>query len=150
MVPILKASPGIHPIGVFRELMRRHVDLNPNVRRTLVWRIRVWRAEPGPGQEVIFRQKQEPGWQGLSGFTHMSSLGVSVVGQPLDHMLYHFRLAWSGFAYDRVVLGGKSFTALAEGLQGALWHLGAAPRANTAPIASRQPSATCARKRPRT
>ena len=58
----------------------------------------------------------------------MGSLGVSVAGQPLDHMLYHFRLAWSGFAHARVVLGGESFTALAEGLQGALWHLGGAPR----------------------
>ena len=58
----------------------------------------------------------------------MSPLGVSVAGQPLDHMLYHFRLAWSGFAHARVVLGGESFTALAEGLQGALWHLGGAPR----------------------
>ena len=52
----------------------------------------------------------------------------TVAGQALDHMLYHFRLAWSGFAHARVVLGGKSFTALAEGLQDALWHLGGAPR----------------------
>ena len=43
-------------------------------------------------------------------------------------MLYHFRLAWSGFAHAHVVLGGESFTALAEGLQDALWHLGGAPR----------------------
>ena len=116
VVPILEASPGIRPVGVFRELMRRHPDLDPGVRRTLERRIRVWRAEHGPEQEVIFRQKHEPGRQGLSDFTHMSSLGVSVAGQPLDHMLYHFRLAWSGFAHARVVLGGESFTALAEGL----------------------------------
>ena len=128
VVPILEASPGIRPVGVFRELMRRHPDLDPGVRRTLERRIRVWRAAHGPEQEVIFRQKHEPGRQGLSDFTHMSSLGVSVAGQPLDHMLYHFRLAWSGFAHARVVLGGESFTALAEGLQGALWHLGGAPR----------------------
>ena len=76
---------------------------------------------------MIFRQTHEPGHRGFSDFTHMGSLGVSVAGQ-LDHMLYHFRLAWSGFAHARVVLGGESFTALAEGLQGALWHLGGAPR----------------------
>ena len=58
----------------------------------------------------------------------MGPLGVTVAGQPLDHMLYHYRLAWSGFAHARVVLGGESFTALAEGLQDALWHLGGAPR----------------------
>ena len=128
VVPILENSPGIRPVGVFEELMRRHPELGPGVRRTLERRIRVWRAEHGPEQEVIFRQKHEPGRRGLSDFTHMGSLGVTVAGQPLDHMLYHFRLAWSGFTHARVVLGGESFTALAEGLQDALWHLGGAPR----------------------
>ena len=127
VVPILEASPGIRPVGVFEELMRRHPELDPGVRRTLERRIRVWRAEHGPEQDVIFRQKHEPGRQGLSDFTRMGPLGVTVAGQPLDHMLYHFRLAWSGFAHARVVLGGESFTALAEGLQDALWHLGGAP-----------------------
>ena len=128
VVPILENSPGIRPVGVLVELMRRHPDLGPGVRRTLERRIRVWRAEHGPEKEVIFRQTHEPGQRGLSDFTHMESLGVTVAGQPLNHMLYHFRLAWSGFAHARVVLGGESYTALAEGLQGALWHLGGAPR----------------------
>ena len=128
VVPILENSPGIRPVGVFQELMRRHPELDPGVRRTLERRVRLWRAEHGPEQEVIFRQKHEPGRQGLSDFTHTAPLGVSVAGQPLKHMLYHFRLPWSGFTHARVVLGGESFTALAEGLQGALWHLGGAPR----------------------
>ena len=114
VVPILENSPGVRPVGVFEELMRRHPEVGPGVRRTLERRIRVWRAEHGPEQEVIFRQKHEPGRQGLSDFTRMGSLGVTVAGQPLDHMLYHFRLAWSGFAHARVVLGGESFTALAD------------------------------------
>ena len=112
VVPILQASPAIRPVGVFKELMRRHPDLDPGVRRTLERRIRAWRAAHGPEREVIFRQKHEPGQRGLSDFTHMGALGVSVAGRPLDHMLYHFRLAWSGFAHARVVLGGESFTAL--------------------------------------
>ena len=128
VVPILENSPGIRPVGVFQELMQRHPELDPGVRRTLERRIRAWRAEHGPEQEVIFRQKHEPGHRGFSDFTHMGSLGVSVAGEFLDHMLYHFRLAWSGFTHAKVVLGGESFTALAEGLQGALWHLGGAPR----------------------
>ena len=36
----------------------------------------------------------------------------------------------------RVVLGGESFTALAEGLQDALWHLGGAPREHRIATAS--------------
>ncbi len=127
VVPILEASPLIRPVGVFEELRRRHPELDPGVRRTLERRIRTWRAEHGAEKDVIFRQKHEPGRQGLSDFTRMGSLGVTVAGQPLDPMLYHFRLAWSGFTHARVVLGGESFTALAEGLQDALWHLGGAP-----------------------
>ncbi len=46
---------------------------------------------------------------------------------PFEHRLYHFRLAFSGWEYAQVVLGGESFVALAEGLQNALWELGGAP-----------------------
>ena len=83
MVPILENSPGIRPVGVFEALMQRHPKLDPGVRRTLERRIRAWRAEHGPEREVIFRQKHEPGHRGLSDFTHMGSLGVSVAGHCL-------------------------------------------------------------------
>ena len=51
-----------------------------------------------------------------------------VAGIVLEHRLYHFRLAFSGFAHAHVVLGGESFVALAEGLQNALWALGGVPQ----------------------
>ena len=35
---------------------------------------------------MIFRQKHEPGRKGLSDFTHMGSLGVTVAGRALDHI----------------------------------------------------------------
>lgn len=34
VMPILKNAPDIRPVAVFEELMRRHPDLNPGVRRT--------------------------------------------------------------------------------------------------------------------
>src|SRR6185437_15975907 len=49
-------------------------------------------------------------------------------GERLDHRLYHFRLAYSGFESAHVILGGESYVALAEGLQNALWALGGSPR----------------------
>jgi hypothetical protein len=64
---------------------------------------------------------------GLSDFTDMGDHRVSIAGVPLDHRLYHFRLAFSGWEHAHVVLGGESFVALAEGLQNALWVLGRAP-----------------------
>jgi hypothetical protein len=46
----------------------------------------------------------------------MGKLGVAVAGEPLDHRLYHFRLAYSGFQHAHVVLGGESYVALAQRL----------------------------------
>ena len=89
--------------------------------------MRAWRALAGPEQDVIFRQEHAPGRMGLSDFTDTSELGVTIAGVELDHRLYHFRLAFSGFAHAHVVLGGESFVALAEGLQNALWALGGVP-----------------------
>lgn len=81
----------------------------------------------GPDREVIFRQEHPPGRMGLSDFTEVADLGVTVAGEPLDCRLYHFRLPFSGFEHAHVVLGGESFVALAEGLQNALWSLGGVP-----------------------
>ena len=127
VVPMLQECPGIRPIAVFEEVQRRHPELGTGFRRTLERRIRAWKAEHGPEQEVIFRQKHEPGKMGLSDFTDMNALGVTVAGDPLSHRLYHFRLAYSGFQHAHVVLGGESYVALAEGLQNALWTLGGSP-----------------------
>jgi transposase InsO family protein len=128
IVPLLRAAPGLRPIAVFEEVLRRHPELGAGVRRTLERRIRAWRALHGPEQEVVFRQVHEPGRLGLSDFTDMGNLGVSIAGEALDHRLHHFRLAYSGFEHAHVVLGGESYVALAEGLQNALWALGGAPR----------------------
>ncbi|MBF0202302.1 MAG: IS21 family transposase, partial [Desulfamplus sp.] len=127
IVPLLKAAPGIRAVAIFEEMMRRHPELGEGVRRTLERRIRAWRAIHGEEQEVIFRQTHKPGRLGLSDFTDMAGFGIAVAGQPLDHRLYHFRLAYSGFEHAHVVLGGESFVALAEGLQNALWSLGGVP-----------------------
>ena len=128
VLPILNAAPDIRVIGVLEELRRRHHDLNPNIRRTLERRINAWRALNGPERDVIFRQEHEPGRMGLSDFTDASALGVTIAGVALDHRLYHFRLAFSGFEHAEIVLGGESFVALAAGLQNALWALGGTPK----------------------
>jgi hypothetical protein len=127
VVPLLKEAPGLRPVAIFDEMLQRHPELSPGIRRTLERRIRSWRALHGAEQDVIFRQVHEPGRLGLSDFTDMSGLGITVAGQPLAHMLYHFRLLWSGFSHAHVILGGESYVALAEGLQNALWSAGGTP-----------------------
>jgi transposase InsO family protein len=128
VVPMLRAAPGVRAVAILEEMLRRHPELGAGIRRTLERRIRAWRAIHGEEQEVIFRQTHEVAQVGLSDFTDMGELGVSIAGVPLDHRLYHFRMAYSGFEHAHVVLGGESFVALAEGLQNALWSLGGAPR----------------------
>ena len=65
---------------------------------------------------------------GLSDFTELCDVKITLAGEPLDHRLYHFRLPYSGWSHIRVILGGESYTALAEGLQEALQRLGGAPK----------------------
>jgi hypothetical protein len=131
IVAMLQATPGLRAIAVFDEIRRRHPEISPCVRRTLERRMRAWRALHGPDLDVIFRQEHdEPGRLGLSDFTDMGELGVTIAGERLDHRLYHFRLAFSGFEHAHVVLGGESFVALAEGLQNALWALGGVPESH--------------------
>jgi transposase InsO family protein len=127
IVPMLEAAPGVRAVAIFEEISRRHPELALGVRRTLERRVAQWRALNGPSRDVIFRQEHPPGRMGLSDFTDMNGLDVTVAGVPLLHRLYHFRLAFSGFAHAHVVLGGESFVALAEGLQNALWALGGVP-----------------------
>ncbi|CAH1662245.1 hypothetical protein CHELA20_40024 [Hyphomicrobiales bacterium] len=114
VVPLLKAAPGIRAVAVYDEMLRRHPELSEGIRRTLERRIRSWRAVHGEAQEVIFRQTHEPGRLGLSDFTDMSSLGVTIAGQPLDHLLYHFRLAHSSD-------DGQSFRAIVGSGSTASW-----------------------------
>jgi transposase InsO family protein len=127
IVPMLEAAPGVRAVAIFEEISRRHLDLPTGVRRTLERRVARWRALNGPSRDVMFRQEHPPGRMGLSDFTDMNGLGVTIAGVPLLHRIYHFRLAFSGFAHAHVVLGGESFVALAEGLQNALWALGGVP-----------------------
>ena len=124
---MLAAAPGIRAVAVFDEMRRRHPELLEGVRRTLERRIRQWRALHGPEQDVMFSQEHPPGRMGLSDFTDVAELAITISGAPLDHRLYHFRLAFSGFAHAHVILGGESYVALAEGLQNALWALGGVP-----------------------
>ncbi len=128
VVPLLESSPELRPVAIFAEMRRRHPELREGVRRTMERRIRDWRALHGAERDVIFRQTHEPGRMGLSDFTDMADLAVTIADAPLDHRLYHFRLVYSGFEHAHVILGGESYVALAEGLQNALWALGGAPR----------------------
>ena len=88
VVPMLRAAPGIRAVAVYDEMIRRHPELGEGVRRTLERRIRKWRAFNGPEQDVIFRQEHPPGRMGLSDFTDMGPLEITISGELLAYRLY--------------------------------------------------------------
>ena len=128
IVSRLEQQPRLDATTLFEDLQERHPGQYGNgKKRTFQRRVKAWKALHGADKDVIFRQVQEPGRQGLSDFTEFKGIIVTIAGEELDHRLYHFRLAYSGWSHVRVVLGGESYSALAEGLQEALWRLGGAP-----------------------
>lgn len=127
--PMLEQAPSLQAITLLEYLQSRSVEKYPDsLLRTLQRRIKTWRALQGPGKEVMFRQNHVPGRQGLSDFTRLKKVTITMGGKVFKHLLYHFRLAFSHWSYMKVVLGGESFTALSEGLKEALQRLGGAPR----------------------
>lgn len=121
--------PQLQAVTILRKLQDDHPGQYPDsTRRTLERRVRQWRATSGPPKEVFFPQQHEPGARGLSDFTDMAELRVTIAGVLFDHRLYHFVLAFSRWEYANVVEGGESFEALSLGLQNALWQAGGCPR----------------------
>jgi len=128
IVPLLEASPFLRGIVILEHLQELYPGQYPDKHlRCLQRRIKQWKALYGPEKEVMFRQLHAPGLRGISDFTRPKAFQVTIQGKPLSHLLYHFRLTYSQWAWVKVVLGGESFTALAQGLQEAIWHLGGCP-----------------------
>jgi hypothetical protein len=94
--------------------------------RTLQRRLREWRALYGPDREVYFEQTALPGREAQLDFTHATSLGVTIAGEPFEHLLFELVLRFSGWRYVQLAYG-ETYEALVEGLQQALWALGGVP-----------------------
>ena len=124
----LEASPGLQANTLLAWLQRRHPGrFSDGQLRTLQRRIRQWRAADGPPREVMFAQMHYPGRLGASDFTHMTSLNVTLAGQPFDHMVFHYVLTYSNWEAASICFS-ESFESLSEGLQQALWELGGVPQ----------------------
>jgi len=123
----LEAEPRLRAVTLFDWLHDRYRGrFSESQRRTFERRVRNWRARYGRGQEVMFPQIHVPGGLGASDFTSMNSLGVTIAGQPFDHMVYHFTLTYSNWESVTVCFS-ESFEALSRGLQEAFWRLGGVP-----------------------
>jgi hypothetical protein len=126
----LEVNAGLEAKTLFEDLQRRFPGRYPDGQlRTLQRRVKAWRALEGPPKEVFFPQVHKPGELCESDFTRMGSLGVTIQGQPFDHMFYHLVLTYSNWETGTVCFS-ESFESLSEGFQNALWELGGVPGAH--------------------
>lgn len=126
--PMLRREPRLKPTTLFEHLQEKYPGQYDKVLRTVQRRVRAWKAIHGPAPEVMFPLRHEPGMIGLSDFTELKGVEIIINGKPFEHLIYHYRLAYSGWQYAQVIQGGESFIALSEGLQNALFASGGAPK----------------------
>lgn len=126
--PMLKWEPRLEPTTLYEYLIGKYPGQYESTLRTLQRRVETWKTLYGDPKEVMFELRHEPGEMGLSDFTELKTVEVTINGQPFEHLLYHYRLAYSGWQYVQIIQGGESFIGLSEGLQNALLACGGAPQ----------------------
>ncbi len=83
--------------------------------------------------EVMLPQIHEPGRMAQSDFTTMNELAVTIGGAPFPHMAYHLVFTYSNVEAVQVCYS-KTFEALAEGFEAALWELGGGTKVDIIPL----------------
>jgi hypothetical protein len=121
----IEESPSLEAKTLFEWLQREYPGrFSDGQIRTLQRRIKLWRVTEGPAQEVYFGQVHVPGRLCASDFTHMTELGITLAGQTLEHLVYHFVLTYSNWETGTICYS-ESLESLSEGWQNAVWELGA-------------------------
>ena len=81
----LENNEGLEAKTLFAHFQREHPGcFSDGQLRTFQRRVKNWRATEGPGREVYFPQKHEPGRLSESDFTSMSKLQICIAGQLFD------------------------------------------------------------------
>ncbi len=123
----LELNEGLEAKTIFEYLQRTYPGrFSDGQLRTFQRRVKQWRATEGPPREVFFAQIHHPGRLCQSDFTSMYDLGITIGGQPFDHLVYHFVLTYSNWETGTVCFS-ESLESLIEGVQNALWSLGGVP-----------------------
>ena len=128
LVPLLQKEYTLTGLTLWEHLDDNFPEEYPyGLLRTLQRRVKNYKIEHGPGQDVIFRQSFPAGVQGMSDFTHPDTK-ITIAGAEFNHIIYQFVLTHSHHRYAQVMQGGESFSALSEGLQNAFAHIGGVPQ----------------------
>lgn len=126
--PMLAREPKLKAMTLYEYLQEKYPGEYGQVLRTLQRRVKAWKVLYGPSPEVMFEIRHEPGMMGISDFTKLKGVNITIQGEPFEHLIYHYRLTYSGWQYAQIIQGGESFVALSEGLQNALQACGGSPK----------------------
>ena len=126
--PMLEREPRLEAMTLFEALQESHPGQYDDKLRTVQRRTSKWKAVHGKPKEVMFKIQHQPGEMGQSDFTQLKGVTITVQGKGFHHILYHFRLSYSGWQYVQVLQGGESFIGLSQGLQNALVACGGVPK----------------------
>ena len=126
--PMLQKEPRLEPLTLYDYLQEQYPGEYQSVKRTLQRRVADWKVQHGPPKEVMFELRHIPGEIGQSDFTELKKVKVTIAGKPFEHLLYHYRLVYSGWQYVEIIQGGESFIGLSQGLQNALRACGGVPK----------------------
>ncbi len=125
---LLDGDAGLQAKTIFEHFQREHPGrFGDGQLRTMQRQVKRWRVLNGPGKEVFFGQDHIPGDLCASDFCHMTRLRVTIAGQLLDHLVYHFVLTYSNWESIDVCFG-ETLESLSHGLQESLWALGGVPK----------------------
>ena len=124
----LQAAPELEARALFEHLLMVYPEqVREGQLRTFQRRVRHWRLTHGPAPEVIFPQTHQPGEVLQLDWTHAKELGVTIAGQPLDHLLCQAVLPYSNWQWA-TRCQSESWLSLRTGLQAALFRLGKVPK----------------------
>ena len=122
--PILAAAPELEAKELFAYLRAMYPEeVAEEKLRTFQRRVQQWRLEHGTDREVFFEQEHVPGRVLQVDWTHAKSLGVTIRGLPLDHLLCHAVLPYSNWGWA-TRCQSESMLSLRHGLQESLHQLG--------------------------
>jgi transposase len=123
----LAAAPELEARALFEHLLALQPDrYAAGQLRTFQRRVKQWRAEHGPDKEVFFPQAHRPGEAAQTDFTEATSLGITIAGELLAHLLCHVVLPYSNWEWATVCYS-ESMLALRRGIQSAVFRLGGVP-----------------------
>jgi len=126
---MLEEAPSLEAKALFEWLCEEHPGrYRENQLRTFQRRVRRWRGLNSE-QVLILEQVREPGELMQTDGMWMKGVGITIRGDPLEHLLMHNVLVYSNWEWGTVAQS-ESLLAVSRSFQSAVLELGHLPKAH--------------------